>query len=74
MAKSTTVATTEVAVDMKVLIDAEMLFVYAEANGKSKIVNLVLRGEVYRITAKDKGFGKLSNGAGWIDLTKVRVL
>ena len=70
--KKTTKKASLVAVDFKIIVDVKSLPVYEGPNSATEIVNLLRREEVYDISAMDKGFGKLSNGAGWIDLKHVR--
>ena len=52
----------------KVQITASALNVRAGAGTSYKIVKVVRKGQIYTIVSEKSGWGKLSDGSGWISL------
>ena len=53
----------------KVQITASVLNVRAGAGTSYKIVKVVRKGQIYTIVSEKSGWGKLSDGSGWISLS-----
>ena len=53
----------------KVQITASALNVRAGASTNYKIVKVVRKGQIYTIVSEKSGWGKLSDGSGWISLS-----
>ena len=53
----------------KVQITASALNVRAGASTSYKIVKVVRKGQIYTIVSEKSGWGKLSDGSGWISLS-----
>jgi hypothetical protein len=65
--KSATATTTSTG--FKVKITATMLNIRSGIGTSNKIVGVCKKGETYEVSQENSGWGKLSNGKGWISLS-----